>query len=146
LLLSERSRRQWLASTLLAAFALRALIPAGFMPAPDRPFSLEICWEGLPSGMLAQGEDSPASSMDMDSMDMGSMDKGSAAQHRSGGHSHSEHCVFGTACSAGPISHLPLPSGISAAQQLLAVSFVAVAGTVRLVHLPPPRAPPGRLI
>ena len=136
-----RSRRTLLASIMLVAFVLRALVPPGFMPASDRPFSIEICWEGFPAAMLAHGEPPHA-----DSMDMGSMPAHSGAQHHhSGSPSHSEHCVFGTACSAGPIPHLPLLSEISSTQQLRAVAFASFAGAVRVVHLPQPRAPPGRL-
>jgi hypothetical protein len=158
----NRASRKLIAGMMLLAFAVRALIPPGFMPATDRPFSIEICWEGLPAQMLAHGGPAGhADSMDMGSMSSGSMSSDSmradpvrastheshppGGQHHSGGSPHSEHCVFGTACSAGPIPHLPLPSDISSTEQLLAVDFVSVAGTVRLVHLPPPRAPPGRL-
>jgi hypothetical protein len=117
---------------------LRALIPPGFMLAGDRPFSIQICWDGFPADMLAHGGSPQADAMDMDSMDMG------ATQ---GGHQHSgsEHCVFGTACSAGPTPHLPLPSAISSAQQLRAVKFAPITGAILLVHLPQSRAPPGRL-
>jgi hypothetical protein len=127
-----------LASIMLVAFALRALIPAGFMLGGDRPFSIEICWDGFPATMLAQGESRHAGSMDMDAMDMG------ATQ---GGHQHSasEHCVFGSACSAGPIPHLALPSDFSSARRLPAIEFASIAGTVHLVHLPQSRAPPGQL-
>lgn len=129
-----------MASIMLAAFAVRALIPLGFMPASGRPFSLEICWEGLPGDMLADGERAHAGSMGMDSMGMDSMP--AAAHHHSGTPSHSEHCVFGTACGAGPIPHLPLPIEISSVRQLRGVPFVSIAGAVRLVHLPQSRAPP----
>jgi hypothetical protein len=118
-----------LASIMLVAFALRALIPVGFMPSSERPFSLEICWEGLPAG----------------AMDMGSMDMGSMGHHHSGSSAHSEHCVFGTACGAGPLSHLPLLSDVSEARQLRAVELVSLASTVHLVHLPQARAPPTQL-
>jgi len=117
-----------MASIMLVALALRALVPPGFMPASDRPFAVEICWEGFPSGLLAHG---------------GPLQQ--AHHHHSGSRSHSEHCLFGTASSAGPIPHLPLPCDISPARQLRAVAFVSIAGAVRLVHLPQPRAPPGRL-
>lgn len=154
----KRRRRTLIASIMLVAFASRALIPLGFMPASDRPFSLQICWEGFPADMLAPGERPHAGSMGMDSMDMDSMPQESVgdsashggplqgAQHprHPGSPSHSERCVFGTTCGAGPIPHLPLPSDISSAQQLR-VAFVSIAGAVRLVHLPQPRAPPGRL-
>jgi len=139
---------------MLVAFALRALIPPGFMPANARPFSLEICWEGLPAHMLGHGE--PAQADGMDSMGMGSMAMDEPAEdstsHRDPAQgarthhpAHGDHCVFGTACSAGPVSHFPLLSQISSAQQLRAVAFDSIEGAVRFVHLPQPRAPPGRL-
>jgi hypothetical protein len=141
----KRSRRTLLASIMLVAFASRAIIPPGFMPASDRPFSLEICWEGLPEGMRGQAEPATADSMDMGSMDMASMDAGQGSGDHHGTPSHNEHCVFGTACGAGPIFHLTLPSDISSAQQLRAAAFVSIAGAVRLVHLPQSRAPPAQL-
>jgi hypothetical protein len=145
--LRKRNRRALAASILLVAFAVRALIPPGFMPATDRPFALEICWEGLPSGVLQHGQSMDMDSIDMGSMGMASMDAGSmdAGSTHAGHSSHTEHCVFGTACSAGPISHPPLLSDLSFTRQLRAVAFVSVAGAVRLVHLPQPRAPPGQL-
>jgi hypothetical protein len=39
-------------STLLVALVVRALIPAGFMPATDRPFSFQICPDGFPAQLL----------------------------------------------------------------------------------------------
>jgi hypothetical protein len=129
-----------MASIMLVAFALRVLIPPGFMPASGRPFSIEICWEGFPAGTLAHVEPSHP-----DSMDMASMGMDQVAVHHHGTSSHSEHCVFGTACSAGPVTHLLLPSDFSFAQQLRAVDFASIAAAVRVVHLPPPRAPPSQL-
>lgn len=163
-----------MASIMLVAFASRALIAPGFMPASDRPFSVEICWDGFPAAMLGQGEPArtDSMSMDTDSMSMDSMPMDSVvapsiapdsirdsmqrepvgdSMSRRGPpqgehhHSHNEHCVFGTACSAAPIPYLPLPSALLFALQLRPVAFLAIAGAVRLVHLPQPRAPPGRL-
>jgi hypothetical protein len=143
-----------MAGIMLVAFASRALIPPGFMPASGRPFSIEICWEGLTADMLAHVEHSHADSMGMESMGMGGMPAEDSTSHHgplqgahphSGSPSQSEHCVFGTACSAGPVLHLPLPSDFSSAQQLRAVAFASIAVAVRVVHLPQPRAPPGRL-
>jgi hypothetical protein len=142
-----------MASIMLVALALRAIIPPGFMPASDRPFSIEICWEGVPPDMLAHGGPSHVGSMGMDSMPR--EPAGDFTSHRgplraahhdhSGSPSHSEHCLFGTTCSAGPTLHLPLLSNISSAQQLREVAFVSIAGGLRLVYLPQPRAPPGQL-
>jgi len=145
----EHRRRTLLASIMLVALALRALIPPGFMPASDRPFAIEICWEGFPGDLLARGEPARAHSMaGMDSMSRepaGTSGHGllQRAHHQhSGSRSHSEHCVFGTASGAGPIPHLPLPCDVSPPRQLRTVAFVSIAGAVRLVHLPQPRAPP----
>jgi hypothetical protein len=108
-----------------------------------------MCWEGLPAvepshadSMSMDMERVPADAMGADStQDL--MQQGAHQQH--GSPSHSEHCVFGTACSAGPIFHLTLPSYLSSAQQLPASAFSSIAVAVRVVHLPQPRAPPGRL-
>jgi hypothetical protein len=134
-----------MASFMLVAFALRVFIPPGFMPASDRPLSLEICWEGLPADALAHVEPLHANTMDVDPMDMSSMGMDRGPDHHHGTSSHSEHCLFGTACGAGPIAHLTLPSYFSSAQQLRAGAFASIALAVRVVHLPQPRAPPGRL-
>ena len=141
--LRERRTRTLLASVMLVAFALRALIPSGFMLGGDRPFSIEICWDGFPAAMLAQGDSRDTGPMDMGSMDMGRMDMGST--HGGHPHSASEHCVFGSACSAGPIPHLALSGNFSPARLLPALEFASIAGAVDLVHLPQSRAPPGQL-
>jgi hypothetical protein len=138
----------WATLLILGLVFLRGLVPAGFMPASGRPFSIEICWEGLPGELLAQVERSHADSVGMGSMPMDPMPADSTSHHgaQQGPHHHSgsDHCVFGS-CSAGPIPHLPLPSDFSSAQQLRAVAFASIAVAVRVVHLPQPRAPPVRL-
>jgi hypothetical protein len=135
------------------------------MPATDRPFSIEICWEGLPADILAHVEPSHADSMPMDSTDMVSIDmdpvpadpmaadstqdptfhRAQQEPHHHGSPAHSEHCVFGAACSAGPITDLTLPGDFSSARQLRVVAFASIAVAIRVVHLPPPRAPPRQL-
>jgi len=161
-----------MAGIMLVAFASRVLIPPGFMPASGWPFSIEICWEGIPADLLARVEPSRADSMAMDPMDMGSVAMGSmdmdptpaesihdsmhrhpvgdsshrdlkqGPHHHHGSPSQGEHCVFGTACSAGPISHLPPAADFSSALELRGIAIASIAVPVRLVHLPPPRAPP----
>jgi hypothetical protein len=163
--LGKWNRRTLIAGIVLVAFVSRGLIPPGFMPASGQPFSLEICWEGLPADMLAHSEHSRSESMDMDmestdkeSMPADSMDPDSI--HSSAGHSsnvplqagrHSggapqgEHCMFGTACSAGPTPCLPLPGNFSPAITLHALALASMAADFPVVHLPQARAPPDRL-
>jgi len=160
--LGRRGRRSVLASILLVAFAARAFIPAGFMPASHRPFSLDICGEDLPAGMLAQidplqSESTGMPAMDMSGMDMSGMDMASmqmqrmpagsqrAVHHPQGSMGHREHCVFATVCGVGPVPHLPTASDFSSSAVFCAPACASIAVPVRVVHLPQPRAPPLRL-
>lgn len=47
--------RYVLIGALLPAFALRALIPAGYMPALGAPFAFELCPVGFPAQLLHPG-------------------------------------------------------------------------------------------
>ena len=118
--LSVRRRRR-LAFLLLPALLLRALIPAGFMPAREAPFSVEICPDGFPAQLLTHGTDHH--------------------DHSGGDRRHSDHCVFGAA-GAGPLPE-SAPCGVSLAALPVAASPPAAPVLfVRLVHLPEPRGPP----
>jgi hypothetical protein len=148
-----------MASIMLVAFASWALIPPGFMPASGHPFSIEICWEGLPADLLAQVESSHADFMDMDPTDRESMGPhpvpansmpAGSGPHRGPHHHHDgpspgEHCIFGTACGSGPIPHVSPARDFSSPRLLRAAAFASIAVAVRIVHVPQPRAPPGRL-
>ncbi|HVY79776.1 MAG TPA: hypothetical protein VG994_02245 [Steroidobacteraceae bacterium] len=103
----SRVQHHWLISILLIAVMTRALIPAGFMPSTERPFSFEICPDGFPAQLLqdpdrhaahhhhAHGGTAPAES-----------------QHPgNGSHDHAaraEHCVFAAAAATGPAPHAAL--------------------------------------
>src|SRR5580704_11487160 len=77
-------RRDLLTSLLLAMLLFRAYVPVGFMPAGGTPFLLELC--------------PAASSMPMP-----------AHHHHAQTHTHFDHCPFGSAPAAGPISHASAP-------------------------------------
>jgi hypothetical protein len=118
-LITGRLQRELLISLLLVAVAFRALIPPGFMPSAQRPFSLEICHAGalaLPAGT----------------------DHSVPPDHSS----HFEHCPFGSAPGPGPLSSLPQV----ARTQLDAPPATSHFATLRLgAHLDrahAPRAPP----
>lgn len=130
----SRTIRARLAFAALLAFALRALIPVGFMPASDGSLSLMICPGGLPAGLLPDTSMSDSGGMQMPA-------------HQHPGHSLLDggYCAFTTGFSSAP------PPLLLAAVLLL-LSCVAVvsltvlaAGGIRLVHLPPARAPPAPL-
>ncbi len=106
---------------MLLAFALRALVTQGFMPSSERPFTVEICPEGFTAELLMLG---------------------GHHHHHGGPDSHTEHCVFGTACASGPPSQLALFTERSPTEQVRAAPVVAVAAVVRLVYLPHVRGPP----
>lgn len=132
LTLSRGRSRARLVAAILLAFALRALIPIGFMPASDGTLSLMICPGGFPLALL------PAEKTMQDDMGMpmpqphhpgqGAMDDG--------------YCAFTTGFSSAPPPMLEAVLGLPIASLGVALTRVAVPAGVRLVHLPQPRAPP----
>lgn len=137
---TTRARLIWV---VLLAFALRALIPLGFMPAGDGSFSLMICPGGFPAALL-QGR-SMGQSMDQGGGKSMSMPGGTRAPqhpHHGQGPMGEGYCAFTTGLSSAP------PPLLLAALLLLlslvavvALAVLAPAG-IRLVHLPQARAPP----
>jgi hypothetical protein len=117
--LSNKTSRLLIAGIMLFAFAVRALVPQGFMPASHGPLTLEICPEGFPAQLLAH-----------------------TGHHHGGGHSYSDHCVFGTACAGGPPSHVAPLGGVSLPELAPAAPRIAGTREVRLVYLPQARGPP----
>jgi len=128
--LARQGSRKLIASILLVALAFRALVPAGFMPAPGHPLSLEICPEGFPPQLLHHA-----------------MDHG-AGLHHSGAASHShnsarsEHCVFAAVASAGVATHaqgVHAPPDSSLAPLFDVARFALRTERFRIQQ---PRAPP----
>jgi len=115
---SRKKTNKLITSLALIALSCRALIPVGFMPGSERPFSLIICHEGFPS----------------------TLEHGTPLH--SGAASHFEHCLFSGVTAA---ALAPTPVGVATVlpvlTPLLFTRTPSPAG-VRLVHLPPPRAPP----
>jgi hypothetical protein len=117
--LSRSNRRELIAALMLAAFAVRTLVPAGFMPARDGSLALEICPDGFPAQLLHH-----------------------AAHHHSGGHAHTDHCVFGGASAGAPVPHFPGLTALSVGRFAPGERWAAPTGAVRLVYLPQARGPP----
>jgi hypothetical protein len=123
-----RDSRVSLLRVVLAAFALRALIPIGFMPAADGSLSLQMCDEDLPARLLPHAADGAL--------------HGQAMPAGPGHHSHSDHCPFcgGTTPAPGPLLlALACAVWVAIATVAIAVSFRAL---IRLLHVPQARAPP----
>jgi hypothetical protein len=123
-LFSNRRRRLWGGAVLLLLL-FRAYVPAGFMPAAGAPFQLELC----PSGLQTQTPLSVSMSMPQ------------GHQH-AGSHVAFDHCPFGSAPAAGPISQL---LGFQPAQQAgshRASEFRAEVFGARVQRAHQPRGPP----
>src|ERR1700761_5925294 len=117
--LTSVRQRRWLASLLVLTFALRALIPAGFMPAGDGSLTLRICPDGFLAALLshdgAGGHAHDGASVHAHGA---SHDHLAADVHALGHHDHSSdssgapahdhrswtsnHCAFGAVASAPP--------------------------------------------
>jgi hypothetical protein len=114
----NRRRQDLAASILLAMLLFRAYVPVGFMPASGTPFLLELC---------------PAAS---------SMPMPAHHHHHTETHTHFEHCPFGSAPAAGPISHGIAPELPAQIASQIAVSFESVRLGVPLPRAHQPRGPP----
>lgn len=126
----RRTTRARLVCAVLLAFALRALIPLGFMPASDGSFSLVMCPGGFPVGLL-RGQSTDKGMQMPEHPGHGLMDQG--------------YCAFTTGFSSAPpplllATLLLLLSCVA----VIAVAVLAPGGT-RLVYLPQARAPPALL-
>lgn len=161
-------RQPWIVRALLLAFVIRALIPAGFMPAAG--FSFQICPEGFPAHLLraaatpmqgtAGGESGhevhrhdPAHHVAHESA--GADHNAALAAHHASGvpqddgnpHRHasagSEHCAFAAAGGPALLAWTPTFSLPATASQ--ASDFVYVAPTVQTLRfrVQQPRGPPG---
>jgi hypothetical protein len=129
--------RRWFAGAALLVIAARSLIPAGFMPSADRPFTLEICPDGFPVRLL------PAASQHS------RHEHGNAGSHGSessgGSHDHgswqSGHCVFAGVASTPPVHDSGFEFGI-VVPVWLALDPKSESFTSFRCHTPNPRAPP----
>lgn len=133
LTLSRRTSRNRVLRVILLAFALRALIPIGFMPAADGTLSLMICPGGIPPALL------PAQKTMQEGMAM------PMPQPHQQGHGVMDDgfCAFTTGFSpAPPVLPLLAVLALLVASLGVALTHVAVPGGIRLVHVPQPRAPP----
>jgi hypothetical protein len=112
----KRSTRELIASIALAALVFRALVPAGFMPASDQPFSIEICR----GGFLAQlpSHDAPGSL------------------------SHFEYCLFCCGSAAGSAPQIAVAFSVFHVNSGPVFTFEPSPINVQFIHVPQPRGPP----
>jgi len=121
---SKSSAQRRLIGLLLLALAFRALIPAGFMPSAERPFTLQICPEGFPAHLL------------------------SSAHHHGAGQEHAshtsqpEHCVFAAGAAAGPAPAMVAWNSAAIAAPLAAPLDIEEFFAPSIVRSQSPRAPP----
>jgi hypothetical protein len=149
--ISVRQRR-WLASLLVLTFALRALIPVGFMPAGDGSLTLRICPDGFLAALLPNGgADGHVSGVGHDHL--------AADAHALGHHDHSPaapahdhkswtstHCAFGAVASAPPPVQVAVFAVLSETQAPRAHEAVLPVVLDLRHRIAQPRAPPTRLI
>jgi hypothetical protein len=117
--LKRRTRHELISALLLVALAFRALIPAGFMPAADGTFSLQVCRAGFLTSGDALNQHAPPDQP-----------------------SHFEHCPFGSAPASGPIAHVPAIrlTGLTAFAPI--GDYLTLRLSARLERAHQPRAPP----
>ena len=135
--------QRWLISVLLVVLSVRALIPAGFMPSSERPFSLEICPDGFPSQLL-HSDGMPAGHHHHHAS--GDSEQPPASTHPGHGPheqgARAEHCVFAASAGAALAPHpllIVVEATPSAAPVIPLVSLFTESQRHRVQQ---PRAPP----
>jgi len=147
-IIRQRAHRATIGSLLLVVFALRALIPQGFMPSAQSPLVLQICPDGFPVHLLAVAADPHAAHRHHDGHAMHGQESAGGVQ-ASGTPTHhhksaaSEHCIFGAGmASVGPPSQsISAPGPLAAAPPPQILTTVPVFAPQRF-RTPQPRAPP----
>ncbi len=147
--LTSLRSHQWLATLAVLAFALRALIPAGFMPGGDGTFSLRLCPDGLPAAFAElSGGHSPHAGHHHHHVDSAVSPEAAAADSSSGAPAHdhqswqSAHCAFSAVASAPPLSFAPIVGArAETTKRLVSVEAAPVSLDVRF-RIAQPRAPP----
>ena len=138
-----KMHRQWLISLVLLALAMRALVPAGFMPATDRPFSFEICPDGFPAQLLQQHGEAVHQHHHHAAQDEGSGRSSTPGSHDHGA-ARAEHCVFAGAASVGPAPQIAvLVDSIESMAPPQLYFFTRLPELTRH-RVQQPRAPPAR--
>lgn len=137
----RRLLKRSLTGLLVVAFALRAIVPLGFMPS-GAPFTVSLCPADFPIELL--GASSRHEHADHKHMQMGAASR-DHAQHAPSHDDHPQsvdHCPFGFAPAAAPAPHIagPIVSLSAAALDLPVESSVSLA--FKRDYHPPPRGPP----
>jgi hypothetical protein len=102
-------QRRWLASLLVVAYVLRALIPGGFMPGAHGALTLQICPEGFPTALLSHAGEHEAHAAHHHVLADTDERTDALSTHSSGSPTHDHkswmlgHCAFGAAAGAPPL-------------------------------------------
>jgi hypothetical protein len=122
---------------LLFAFALRALVPVGFMPSAERPFSFEVCPDGLPVAVVAA---LPAAHAGHHHHSQKPDDSSGHAGHNHGS-AHADRCPFAMGAAA-PTPHVAPWTALAAPAAPLARAVAADASAGARYRAQQPRGPP----
>jgi hypothetical protein len=143
--LTSLRQRRWLASLLVVAFALRALIPAGFMPGGEGALPLQICPEGFPAALLSGTADHAAHAghhhhQVADATNPGEPDSGAPAHdHKSWT---SGHCAFGAAAGAPSLCHSSIIVVVTRTESPRPETATVLTSVDFRFRIAQPRAPP----
>jgi hypothetical protein len=111
----------------LMAVLVRALIPSGFMPSAEHPFTLQLCPDGLPDQLLS-------------SNGMHGMHSDLAGHHHNS--LQTEHCLFGVAAFTGAAPHVAQVTAAFETVRTVERTSETIARPFQRLRLQQPRAPP----
>jgi hypothetical protein len=124
---------RWIISLLLVVLSVRALVPAGFMPSTEKPFSFQICPDGFPAQLLKSNQTEHHHHHH---------DGGDDEQPPTHDSMRAEHCVFAAAAGAGPAPEGLFLGAVPPTQVRLQLETESAILSPQRFRQPPSRAPP----
>lgn len=132
---SVRYPRKLIAYWVAIAFALRALLPQGFMPGSE-PFSLKLCPTGLPVQALVMAGDAHAEHHHHH------QDQQPGHDEHSSHHQRADQCPFGSASASVALLQWLPPPVVWVGGTDYSLPLVTSAPDPRPAYRPQPRGPP----
>jgi hypothetical protein len=148
--LTSLRRHHWLATLAVLAFALRALVPTGFMPGGTGALTLQICPDGFPQALLSDSATHSAHAAHHHHHDGGGTTPDQPAPEQSApdqpAHDHqswsTHHCVFSAVATAPPLTPSLVVAAVAESAAPRAHLHAAPAPFDIRFRIAQPRGPP----
>jgi hypothetical protein len=141
--LTSLAHHRWLATVAMLVFALRALIPVGFMPGGSGALTLQVCPDGFPAALLGMAGEPSAHAGHHHHHAAGESSPDTPPHDHQSWSAHP--CAFSAVAGAPPLSHSPIVADVAeSAAPYDRIDLARLPLDIRF-RIAQPRAPPPHL-